>query len=140
LRRREGAALLGALGLVVLVLASTGAKRPAPRDVAPLVADGVRYEVPHLGNLHGKSQNGGYVRARDAKTGDVLWDRMVYRVSYDPDAKKDFQDVFIKEIEIRGTALRVTTERGEELEMDLRSGRVRAVTPLGPRLALGATP
>jgi len=48
------------------------------------------------------------------------------------------QDVFITGIKVRKGCLFVTTERAEQFEMDLRSGRVRALTRLGPRVDVPA--
>lgn len=124
------------LGLVLAsaVVASGGealAKRVPPKAVAAVVANGIRYEVPHFGALHGKSQNGGYVQAWDVKTGKLLWDRMVYRVRYDESLEKDAQDDFISRISVRKGHLRVATEGSEEFDMDIKSGKIRALTPLG---------
>jgi hypothetical protein len=118
----------------LLMGAGADAKRVAPREVAPLVVDGVRYKVPHFGAFRGRSQNGGYVDAEDAKTRKLIWSRMVYRVQYDVNRERDVQDVFISEIKVTGGRLVVKTERSEEFEMDLASGRVRAMTPLGPHI------
>jgi hypothetical protein len=41
-------------------------------------------------------------------------------------------DVYITEIDLEGKALFVTNESSERFEMDLASGKVRALTPLGP--------
>lgn len=108
----------------------TLAKRSAPKEVAPVVANGVRYQVLHFGALHGKGQNGGYVQAWDVKTGKLLWDRMVYRVRYDANLEKDVQDDFISRIAVKYGHLKVTTERSEEFDVDLKSGKIRALTPL----------
>lgn len=99
---------------------------------APLVADGVRYEVPHFGAFHGKEQNGGFVQAWDARKNQLLWDRMIYRIRYDRNLERDVQDVFITEIHLDGKTLFVTNESSERFEMDLASGKLRALTPLGP--------
>jgi hypothetical protein len=103
-----------------------------------VVAGGVRYEAPHFGALHGKDQNGGFVQAWDVKTGKLMWDRMVYRVRYDASREKDVQDDFITQIRVKGGILLVKTEHAEEFEMDLISGRVRALGPLGPRIEVAA--
>ena len=118
----------------VVMGARAEAKRVAPKEVAPLVVDGIRYVVPHFGAFRGRSQNGGYVDAEDAKTRKLIWSRMVYRVQYDVNREKDVQDVFITEMKVRGARLLVKTERSEEFEMELASGRVRALTPLGPHV------
>ncbi len=118
---------------LALTHSSAFAKRSGPKEVAPVAAKGVIYKVPHFGFFHGKSQNGGFVQAWDAKTEKVLWDRMVYRIIYDPRMEKDVQDVFITKILIVGNNLLVTNEASEEFEMDILSGRVLALTPLGDR-------
>jgi len=120
----------------VLMGAGAEAKRVAPKEVAPLVVDGVRYKVPHFGAFRGRFQNGGYVDAEDAKTRKLIWSRMVYRVQYDVNREKDVQDVFISEIKVTGGRLVVKTERSEEFEMELASGRIRALTPLGPHIEI----
>ena len=125
------------LVLASAVIASGGealAKRVPPKAVAAVVANGVRYQVPHFGALHGKAQNGGYVQAWDVKSGKLLWDRMVYRVRYDENLEKDVQDDFISRIAVRKGHLTVQTERSERFDMDLGSGAVRALTPLGSHI------
>jgi outer membrane protein assembly factor BamB len=128
-------ALVAAFSLFA-TLSSPGieAKRSSPKEVKPVVAAGVRYRVEHFGVKLGRPQNGGYVDAENVKTGKLLWSRMVYRVRYDTNLEKDAQDVFIIEIKLVHGRLLVKTERSEEFEMDLASGRVRALTPLGPRV------
>ena len=131
----------GTAAILITIVASAVsvgafAKRLPPKPVAPLVADGVRYEVPHFGAFHGKEQNGGFVQAWDARKNQLLWDRMIYRIRYDRNLERDVQDVFITEIHLHGKILFVTNESSERFEMDLVSGKVRALTPLGPRREL----
>jgi hypothetical protein len=123
---------LSRVGVVVaalLVSSAALAKRVAPKDVAPVTAKGVVYKVPHFGAFHDKNQNGGFVQAWDAKTKKLLWDRMVYRTIYDR-GETDVQDVFITKIRVIRDKLLVTNEADERFEMDLSTGRVRALTPL----------
>jgi len=94
-----------------------------------VTAKGVVYKVPHFGAFHDKNQNGGFVQAWDAKTKKLLWDRMVYRTIYDR-GETDVQDVFITKIRVIRDKLLVTNEADERFEMDLSTGRVRALTPL----------
>ena len=122
---------------VLLASATAIAKRSAPKDVAPVTADGIVYKIPHFGVTHAKDQNGGFVQAWDAKTNKLLWDRMVYRIVYDRDIESDVQDVFITEIQVGGEKLLVTNEADEKFEMDLPTGAVRALTPLNERWRLG---
>jgi hypothetical protein len=112
------------------------ARRRAPKEVAPVAAAGIKYKVPHFGAFHGQTQNGGYVQAWDLKSKKLLWDRMVYRVVYQPNRETDVQDVFIVQLRINHGRLFVKTERGHKFEMDLSSGHVRALTGLGPNIEL----
>jgi hypothetical protein len=137
---RAGGRILGAI-LALGVIAGAGtaeARRLPPKDVAPVVVDGIRYKVVHFGALHEKSQNGGYVQAWDVKTRKLLWDRMVYRVSYDENLEKDVQDDFIAAIRVKGGHLFVKTERSEEFDMDLGAGQVRALTALSPHIEVAS--
>jgi hypothetical protein len=125
------------VSLALGVIASAGAaeaKRLAPKQVPSVVAGGILYKVAHFGAHHYKSENGGYVQAWDAKTGKLLWDRMVYRVRYDANLEKDVQDDFISRISVKGGDLIVKTERSEKFQMDLESGKVRALTPLSQHI------
>src|SRR3954468_17626821 len=137
LNGRRGQVSRGTSAILITIVASAVsvgafAKRLPPKPVAPLVADGVRYEVPHFGAFHGKEQNGGFVQAWDARKNQLLWDRMIYRIRYDRNLERDVQDVFITEIHLDGKTFFVTNESSERFEMDLASGKVRALTPLGP--------
>ena len=124
--------LLIALSAMLPSLPASARRRP-PREVPPVVRGGIKYTVPHFGSLHGKQEDGGYVQAWDVKSGKLLWDRMVYRVAYEPNLEKDVQDVFIVNIRVTGKKLFVKNESNERFEMDLDGGEVRALTPLGPR-------
>jgi hypothetical protein len=86
----------------------------------------------HFDAFHGKEQNGGFVQAWDARKNQLLWDRMIYRIRYDRNREREVQDVFITGIHLDGKTLFVTNESSERFEMDLASGKVRALTPLGP--------
>src|SRR4051794_29721340 len=88
LNGRRGQVRRGAAAILITIVASAVsvgafAKRLSPKPVAPLAADGVRYEVPHFGAFHGKEQNGGFVQAWDARKNQLFWDRMIYRIRYD---------------------------------------------------------
>lgn len=130
--------LLGIFLVGILLSSPVQAKRAGPKDVPPVTVGGVQYRVPHFGVFHGKPQNGGHVQAWDLKSNQMLWDRVVYRIRYEPKLETDVQDVFITEIQVRGEHLFVKNERSEEFEMDLWSGRVRALSPLGPNTLLPA--
>ncbi|HEY0714058.1 MAG TPA: hypothetical protein VGF45_15365, partial [Polyangia bacterium] len=83
---------------------------------------------------------GRHVQAVDKKSGKPLWLREVYRVKVDPQLEGDVQDVFITGLRVRGRKLIVENERKERFEMDLASGRVRALGKLDPRTEIPAAP
>lgn len=112
------------LAVSMLLASAAGAgplkKREAPAPVAPVVADGIRYEVLAFGKARGLPQNGGYVLALDAATGRELWLSLVYEVP-PADGEGDKADVFITALTLRGTTLLVETERGRRYRLDLHS-------------------
>ena len=87
----------------------------------------LRIEALPWGKARGLGQNGGYVAAYDAATGNELWTLKVYSVEYDPRKEEDKQDVFIEELADQDGQLRVTDERGRTYLVDLGS---RAVVQL----------
>jgi len=92
-----------------------------PVNVGPL-----RIEALHWGRERGLSQNGGYLRAIDAGTGDEEWTLRVYDIRYDPHLEEDVQDVFIRSIEPGSDpgSLVVTDERGRRFRVDLPDRQV----------------
>jgi hypothetical protein len=101
-------------------------KRAAPAEVAPVTRDAVRYEVVHWGKARGLPQNGGYVAAVDAASGEERWLLRVYATSYDASLEADKQDVFITRLRLRcgGECLEVDDERGRRYRVDLASRSV----------------
>ncbi len=101
-------------------------KRIGPPTVEPLRFGHLRIEALHWGRERGLGQNGGYLRAVDAETGDEAWTLRVYRIDYDPHLEDDVQDIFIRSIEPSGTdaTLLVTDERGRRYSVDLPEGTV----------------
>lgn len=104
-------------------------KRLAPKKVPPATHRGIRYEVPPFGMSGDRGQNGGYVQARAAEDNRLLWERLVYRIHYDPALERDVQDVFITSISVSedGHRLLVENDKGERYEMDLSCVVVVAV-------------
>lgn len=94
-------------------VATFSAKRIAPKEVTPLVQDGVRYEVVVNGRPLGYEHRGGIIAAFDDKTGAQLWHMQVYRNQYNERLEKDVQDVYITTIEGAedGKALLISNER-----------------------------
>ena len=105
------------------------AKRSGPENVSPIVAGDYVYTVPHWSTENGTSQNGGYIRVLDAKTGVEAWGVQVYNTEYDHNLEIDVQDVFISEIEINfwNTVLTVKDELDRKYEIDLKTKKVQAI-------------
>jgi hypothetical protein len=101
-------------------------KRTPPEPVTPVTHKGIRYEAVHWGKARGLEQNGGYVAAVDASSGEELRLLRVYGVAYDDDREPDKQDVFITRLARRlgSNKLTVENERGERYRVDLETGDV----------------
>jgi len=136
MRTRIASVMIGVL-LAIGVPQTTHAKRRPPAEVKAVVKDGIRYSAPHFGALHGKLQNGGYVQAQETSSGKLLWDRMVYRVIHDARLERDAQDVFIVRVSVNEGTLLVENELGETFEMDLATGRCKAVIKKSTRTHIG---
>ena len=89
-------------------------KRGAPPKVEPVIFEGVRYVAP---NDKGRR---GYVEAWDVKTGKKLWELTVFTNRIDPKLEEDVQWVFVRKLEVREGALRVTAEDGKVYRVDLK--------------------
>ncbi len=111
---------------VSLCMSANGqtAKRSAPKEVKPVIYEGVRYSAPHWVIANGKRIAGGYIEAFNAKTNKKLWRLKVYEIKYGPQLEKDVQDVFITSMTIEKNHLVVENERNEEYEVDVKSRRV----------------
>ena len=89
--------------------------------MAPVVHDGVKYLAPNANGREGK------VEARSEKTGEKLWDAVIYTVTIDPNLEQDVQWVFITELAVRDGKLLVTNEKGERYVVDLKTRKVEKV-------------
>ena len=110
-----------------------------PKPVRPAVAEGIKYTPSPWDGQKDRETGVFCVRAREVESGKMLWTRVIYRIRYAPDLERDVQWVFITEIQAKGGKLLVTNELSEKFEMNLSTGRVRALTPLHPGHELPAT-
>ena len=69
----------------------------------------------------------GFIEARNLKSGKLIWSRQIYTVKYDPDLEGDVQDVFIRNIKVKGNSLLVTNERKSEYQLDLKTLEVKVL-------------
>ena len=114
--------LLG-IGILLLILCITEsvAKRAVPSKVTPVQVGSIEYSAPH-----GKSQNQmGCIEARKVGSGELLWIRQIYVVKYDPDLEGDVQDVYIKNIKVKGNSLIIINERKSEYQLNLKTLQVK---------------
>jgi hypothetical protein len=118
--------------LVVLLCGDVYGKRLAPKEVPPVVHEGVKYTATLTGISQTEPQNGGFVQAWDVRTQKLLWQVKVYRIKYDPNLESDVQDVFITSMEIKNSKLIVVNERNEQFEIDLKTHAVRSVQEVLP--------
>ena len=117
---------LSVIVAVVLVASLSYAKRKAPSDVSPVVHQGIKYVVVHWRYENGTGQNGGYIEARDEKTGKKVWGLVVYRTEYNDDLVRDVQDVFISSLRLdaKRNCLIVETGRKDLYYVDLSTRKV----------------
>ena len=95
------------------------AKRAAPKPVAPVIQNGVRYSAPN--------DNGtiGHVVASDVRSGKTLWDIKIFQVEIEPKLEEDVQWVFITDLRLVGNSLRVRNEKSRCYNLDLTTKKVK---------------
>jgi hypothetical protein len=81
--------------LVLLLATGVMAKRTAPEEVPAIATDMAVFSVPHFSKRE-RTQNGGFVEARNPSTKKLLWRIQIYKTVYNQAMEKDVQDVFIK--------------------------------------------
>jgi hypothetical protein len=96
---------------------SAFAKRPAPKDVPPVIAGDIKYTAP-------PRNGGGYVEARDVRSGKLLWELRVYEIKVDQDLERDVQDIFITSLKVADGKLQVVNEKGDKFVVDLSKRKV----------------
>jgi len=103
------------------------AKRVAPAPVRPVTIAGVRYEAALGTRARSLPQEGGYVAAIDAVSGQELWLQRIYETRYDPALEEDVQDVFIRRLRAGpgGKTLEIVDELGRRYTLDLATREPR---------------
>jgi len=92
------------------------AYRDPPKEVTPVIYDGVEYRTPlEPGRM-------GWVEAWDTRTGKMLWEHQVYSVFIAPFSEEDVQWVFIKHLAVEDGKLSVVDERNRRYRLDLLTG------------------
>ena len=108
--------------LLVTLLAE--AKRGAPAEVLPVTVRNIEYLAPHRNGTHKQM---GFIEARDLKSGKLIWSRQIYSVKYDPDLEGDVQDVYIKNLKVKGNSLIITNERKSEYQLNLKTLHIKVL-------------
>ena len=85
--------------------AQVSPKRKAPKEVAPVVFQNVKYTAP-INQM-------GWVVARDMATDTVIRKKKIYTIRYNHGLEEDVQDVFIDSLYIENKMLMIHTERGK---------------------------
>jgi hypothetical protein len=120
---------LFAIGVLLFVLASPSvlAKHKAPASVDPIIHQGVRYVLPNDKGLHA------YVEAWDAQTERKLWTKTVFRRWFCPFRGTEcMQYEYINSMVLQTDQLLLTSERGREFTLDIRTHAVRRVRTKWP--------
>jgi len=103
-------------------------ERAEPPSPDPVTVGAVRYEALLWGKARGLEQNGGYIEAFDARTGEPLWVLKVYDVDYSIDMEPDKLDVFIDELSADEEGnLHVLNEKGRRFRIDPNDRSVREI-------------
>lgn len=102
-------------------------KRIGPDPVEPVELHGMKIHVPHFAQEIGFEQNGGYIEAVDAITGNHQWYLMIYETKYINGRERDVQDNFIVQLGVRDGILRVKEEYGRVYAVDVCKKTVELV-------------
>lgn len=97
------------------------AKRGPPKEVEPVIYNGINYTASH--------EKMGYVEAFNNTTGKKLWEIKVYDVKIDPNMEADVQWIFITNLSIVNGKLIVINEAGVIYEIDMPDAPHVAFSP-----------
>jgi len=87
--------------------------------IEPVVHGGVKYVVPNDNGCEG------YIEARDAKTGGLLWRKTLFTVTIDPGLEEDVQWVFVKALKVADGVIVATDEKGRSHSIDPNAKRTQ---------------
>lgn len=80
--------------------------------IEPVVHGGVKYVVPNDNGCEG------YIEARDARTGNLLWRKTLFTVTVNSRLEADVQWIFIKELQVMDGRIFVVDERNRTYSID----------------------
>ena len=106
------------VGLVLLMAYPLQAKRIAPKEVPPVLANGREYSP------EGDGRNA-FVVATDVRTGTVLWKVKIFHTRIKPWIEEDNQWIFISDLKLAGDKLLIGNEKARCFSLDVHSKRVK---------------
>jgi hypothetical protein len=106
------------------------ASRPAPPRVSPVEHKGIRYEQDLESSRYGGGGLGGYLVARDPKTGERLWMLQVYDVKDQTPSGVDAIGLYFRSMKlVRGKdELEIEDEAGRRFRVDVVARTVAQVS------------
>jgi len=113
--------------LSLFPMSNIQAKRVAPNPIAPVIFNGVRYERSGINS----------VLSWDENNNKKLWEKNIYKVSYDSGKEADVQDVWITKLEVKDGILFVTNEISNVYKVDLKTGESLDTPPVVPEHSRG---
>lgn len=118
--------IIVAFFVCALLIPCAFGKRLPPKDISPIIYNGIKYTVPHWGFSKNHKQNGGYIEAYDEKSGKLLYELNIYIIMYDKNLEGDVQDIFITKMERRNNTINIWDEKGDKFVVNLNT---KEVTP-----------
>lgn len=102
------------------------AKRSPPAEVPVVIHESVVYSVPHFDFENGSNQNGGFVRAANEVTNEVIWVKRIYKTWYNPFKEQDVQDVFITSMQLSADkkSLEIINERKQKYLLHIKTQKI----------------
>src|SRR5437868_1132225 len=103
------------LCLLAFALVPLHAKRSGPEKVEPVTHEGVIYSAPL------EDGRRGIVRATEASTGKLLWEKEIYTIKIRPDLEEDVQWGFINSLRLEKKQLLILVEKHHSYSLDLKT-------------------
>lgn len=95
----------------------SNAKRTVPTQPKNIEDQNVIYSAP--------LERMGYIEARDAITGRLIWENQLYKINYDRLLEKDIQDDYIIKLEKDGDLITAVDEKGNVYRINIKDMQQR---------------
>jgi len=106
---------------------SAEAKKPLPKEIRPIIHENIKYVVDHSKS---HTHEGGWVKALDAKTGKLLWEKQIYKDKSSLNSKiivLSNGGTYITSTYLRGDFLIIINEKEEIYSIDLKTKVVEKI-------------